>query len=310
MKKQALWWLAAVLLAGGLVAQYAIYRSQVPSVVHASWALQPNSFEEVVNAADTIVQADVVAVEPGPDIVIPLPGEPEGEDRIPTQHVRVNVVDTDKGQAAGGQQLVVFRTGGERTGAGENRGGRQGPPNEQRNNTQRMAPPAGEKGGIGPESPPPQRPASAPDAPEGGDAASMQARVFSLPDDPPYSVGDRVFLALTNGPNNTKRPVHPAGRYRVNGNRVEAVGHDPVSASLNGRDVAELKRASRGQGNLPTAPGKRRETTGEGALPGMPTTGEARHSHAEANMTAMFGVAAALVLIGTGVVLAVRRRRA
>jgi len=46
-------------------------------------------------------------------------GLPNGEDRVPTQRITVNVEKVYRGQAAKGQTLVLFQTGGGSTGFSE-----------------------------------------------------------------------------------------------------------------------------------------------------------------------------------------------
>jgi len=299
MKTRMLWWFVVALLTLGLVGQYVAYRSEGgKTMAHATWRLTPNNFSDVVKAADTVVEAQVVSVEAGAPIVVPVPNEPGGQDSIPTERVTVNVTSSDKGSAQTGQQLVIFQTGGQRA-VNQPKGG--GQPDEGRNQARRLNPPSGGKAGNNPESQAPQvsprtdiQAAAAPDS--GG------THIYLIPESPPYEVGATYFLALEDGPAGTKRPVHPAGRYKVvGGNRLQATGDDPVSQSVNGLDVARAKAAARGQENIPTsAPGlQRRETTEEG-LPGMPTTGQA-HSGDDVTQPMIFlWIGLALVVVGAG----------
>src|SRR5829696_5641874 len=112
MKTRMLWWFAVVLLTLGLVGQFVAYRSEgARTVAHETWRLTPSNFADVVNAADTIVEAQVVNVEAGAPIVVPVPNEPGGQDTIPTERITVNVRSTEKGNTQAGQQLVIFQTG-------------------------------------------------------------------------------------------------------------------------------------------------------------------------------------------------------
>jgi hypothetical protein len=113
MKKQLLW-LPAVALAVALAGQVGFYRYlDVPiTEAHASWSFSPKDLKEARDHAPTIVEGDVVSVAAGPDIVTPAKGEPNDEDRIPTQHVQLKVSKVHKGNAKAGQVLDLFQTGG------------------------------------------------------------------------------------------------------------------------------------------------------------------------------------------------------
>lgn len=111
MKKHLLW-IAGLALSLGLVAQLAFYHPQQPTTIgHATWIFQPATFQEVVTKAPVIVEAQVVAVTAGADLVNPAPDEPTGEDRTPTTYSTVKVLKVLKGAVTPGQQLVIFRTG-------------------------------------------------------------------------------------------------------------------------------------------------------------------------------------------------------
>lgn len=110
--KTRLLWLASLVLALVLVGQVVYQRSQGPVArLHASWVFHPASLAEAADQAQTIVLAEVVKVESGADLVVPVEGEPNGEDRVPTQRITVQVVNGYKG-AAVGDTLTLFQTGG------------------------------------------------------------------------------------------------------------------------------------------------------------------------------------------------------
>jgi hypothetical protein len=113
MKKQLLWLPAAAfsLLLTGQVAYYAFGETPVVST-EASWTFHPKDLAEAQAKAKTIVQGQVLSVAPGADIVTKAPGEPNNEDRIPTQHVKLQVNKVSKGNAKAGQVVDVFQTGG------------------------------------------------------------------------------------------------------------------------------------------------------------------------------------------------------
>jgi len=67
----------------------------------------PQSFEEAVPRAELVVLADVVSVKQGPDWV----GNPEVNDRHPTQRITLHVVKAYKGTVGQGEDLVLFQGG-------------------------------------------------------------------------------------------------------------------------------------------------------------------------------------------------------
>ena len=113
MKKHLLW-LPAAAFALALAGQVGFYRYlDVPvAETHASWAFAPKDLNDAQAHATHIVEGDVVSVAAGPDIVTPAKGEPNDEDRIPTQHVQLKVTKSYKGNARSGQVLDLFQTGG------------------------------------------------------------------------------------------------------------------------------------------------------------------------------------------------------
>ncbi len=113
MKKQLLW-LPAAAFSLALAGQYAFYRYvDTPDVeTHASWSFHPKNLAEAQAQAHTIVQGQVISVAPGADIVTKATGEPNNEDRIPTQHVQLKVTKVSKGSVKPGQVVDVFQTGG------------------------------------------------------------------------------------------------------------------------------------------------------------------------------------------------------
>jgi hypothetical protein len=266
--RKKLWWVGVAVLTLALVGQFVAYTlDHPPALGKAVWAFQPKSFADVVDNAQTVVQAQVVRVEAGPDIVTKAPGEPNGEDRIPTQRVTVNVQSVDKGNTSVGQTLVVFRTGGPiTTPDAPRRGSIPGS-----DTPEQLAPPKATGGGKGdPNATAPDRPApkSNPNAP-----ASVGILAFEVDDDPVYLPGESYLLALTAGPNDTLRPVSPEGRYRITGNNtLQAVTDSIVGASVNGVSVATADAAVKGQTVIPNRPAIQKRVTTE-PVPGMPTTG-------------------------------------
>lgn len=296
--RKKLWWVGVAVLTLALVGQYIVYSSDHPGTVgSAVWAFQPKSFADVVSNAQTIVQAQVVKVEAGPDLVTKAPGEPGGEDRIPTQRITVNVQSVDKGATTPGQTLVVFRTGGAIT--TPNAPARGSIPGS--DTPENLPPPNAAGGGKGdPNAPAPSRPApqSNPNTP-----ASAGVLAFEVEDDPVYTPGEQYLLALTAGPNDTLRPVSPEGRYLITGkNTLQAVTDSVVGASVNGTDLATAHAAAQGKTQIQNRPSVQKRVTTE-PVPGMPTTG-------------IPFLDAALMTVGTIAIIAIvagfvlRRRRA
>ncbi len=79
------------------------------TVVMATWVFRPRTLAEAIQASSDIVLAQVVSIEPGEDLVVPAPNEPAGEDREPTQRIRVKVLERYKGSPR--DEIVLFKTG-------------------------------------------------------------------------------------------------------------------------------------------------------------------------------------------------------
>jgi hypothetical protein len=108
-----LMWLPVAALALTLGGQAYLYNNEVPTTtLHASWAFKPKSVQEARAKASNVVQAEVIRVERGDDIVTAAAGEPGGEDRIPTQRVTLKVLKSTKGGQTAGDTIQVFQTGG------------------------------------------------------------------------------------------------------------------------------------------------------------------------------------------------------
>jgi len=306
--KKHFWWVTAVALVLALVGQFLVYYNQKPVVAaHASWAFQPNSFQEVVNEARSVVTGQVTAIQKGPDIVVDVKGEPTGQDVIPTEQITFRVNGVHKGSAARDQNITIFRTGGEVViPAGPAQGSvAPGPETAQRSEGPEAA--EGQKGD--PNGPAPDQPAVAADP---NRPAQAQVKLFLLAEDPAYQVGQNYLLALTDGPNNTQRPVAPEGRLIVNPDgTVTSVAESAVGQGLNGRQLAQLVAAAQGQGNIPPPAGAKRRVSTGGNEPsvGMPTTG---HSHDGENYppyTLYAAIAMAGMAVAYGVVTRVRARK-
>lgn len=219
---------ATLALAVMLGAQWAVINpgESMQRVWVADWAENPESLDDVVEAAEEVVLGRVTRVRRGPDIVMRVDGEPE-EDRIPTEAVTIQVERRYKSAREGGPATIeVFRTG-----------------------TTKGTPPSA-MGGQPPESPPDgMRRPSRPSPP--GD------RTVMLTDDPPYQNGQRYLLALKPGPQmrvdgqavHSRRPVSPEGRFLVDGqNRIVPVSdRADFVRSLRGRGLDHIEAQLRGR---------------------------------------------------------------
>jgi len=112
--KKHLFWLPAAAFALAIAGQVGFYRYlDVPvAESHASWTFAPKDLNDAKAHATHVVEGDVVSVTAGPDIVTAAKGEPNGEDRIPTQHIQLKVTKSYKGSAKSGDVLDLFQTGG------------------------------------------------------------------------------------------------------------------------------------------------------------------------------------------------------
>lgn len=306
--KKHFWWVTAVALALALGGQFLAYYTATPVVTaHASWAFQPNSFQDVVNEARNIVTGEVTAVQKGPDIVVEAKGEPGGQDVIPTEQISLRVNSVQKGNAAREQQITVFRTGGTVTlPQGPQQGSvAPGPETSQRSEGPEVPLDAkGDPNAAAPEQPKrqddPNRPAGA------------QVKVLLLPEDPEYQVGQTYMLALTDGPNNTQRPVAPEGRLLVNPDgTVNSIADTAVGQGLNGRQLAQLQAAAQGKDNIPAPAGAKRRVSTGGNEPavGMPTTGQSHGEDSFPPYTLLAAIAMAGIALVYGIVMRVRKVR-
>jgi hypothetical protein len=298
LSKPFFWWAVTGVWMLALVGQYVVYRAEQPSIhAHASWEFSPKTFADVVNKADTIVEAEVLSSKPGPAIVVPAKGEPSGQDSIPTEHITVRVLSADKGARAG-QELTIFRTGGAYVPSSKGLEGPVGQLDPSRGTVREEAQ-AGGKERANVNGPAPARKEMAPDP---AAPARVHEQILELTDDPPYQPGERVFLALRDGPNGTKAPVSPEGRYRVGQDgRLHAVGNSVVSMSVEGTSLDTAHSAAAGRLTIPNKDGAQKRVD-VGTAPGMPTTGLPDGS------VWVFAGAVAIAIFAVGLVLRQRRR--
>ncbi len=98
--------------------------------VMVSFAEAPRSMEEAAASAEQVVLGRVTRVRRGPDVVVPVPGEPGGEDRIAIEIATVQVDRAYKaGQGGPPQRIEVARPG--MPGDGESVAVEQDPPYRQ-----------------------------------------------------------------------------------------------------------------------------------------------------------------------------------
>lgn len=187
-----------------LVGQFAVYRMYRPAVVvHPVWNFQPKTVAEMKIKAENIVTAEVIKVERGDDIITKVEGEPNGEDRIPTQKVTLKVGKSYKGAESDGI-ITLFQTGGQ---------------------AQMPAPPAA---GSNPENTKPP-------------IAEASQVVFA--GDPPYQVGEQYLLFLESGPQNMQRIVSPEGRYKLESNgTLSAMVDGDVAKQVKDKPLADVER--------------------------------------------------------------------
>jgi hypothetical protein len=103
----------SVALGAVLVIQVALVNShnvQPPQRrFHASWLNHASTLEEGLEQSDHVILGEVIELKRGPDLVVPAPGEPSGEDRVPTMIVKLKVHKTYKG--APGKFVELMQTG-------------------------------------------------------------------------------------------------------------------------------------------------------------------------------------------------------
>jgi hypothetical protein len=98
--------------------------------VMVSFAEAPQSMEEAAASAQQVVLGRVTRVRRGPDVVVPVPGEPSGEDRISIEIATVQVDRAYKaGQGGPPQSLEIQRPG--IAGEGESVAAEEDPPYRQ-----------------------------------------------------------------------------------------------------------------------------------------------------------------------------------
>ncbi len=229
--KKHLLWIPGAALALTLAGQVAVYYHEQPeATAAASWNFHPKSLQETRDRAHTIVQAKVLSVEAGEDLVVPARGEPTGEDRIPTQRITVKVSKAHKGAAKGGDTLTLFQTGGDVQSAPAPLGPRG------QDDTEHLDAPAAGKDGLSPDD-------GAPHKHERGASQGRGPKKVVLEGDPLYKVGEEYVLMLEDGPKGQLRTVSPEGRFKVEkGGKISAMVDSEATREVHGKSVAEFER--------------------------------------------------------------------
>ena len=238
MNLRKIYFVTVVVLVGLFVAQVGLRFTRKPDqVLMTLWKNHPNSIAKAKKLSNLVVTGKVVNIERGEDFVVPAPGEPEKEIRIPVEIVTIEVVKTHKGRARRGEkrkgakkQLIrLFHTGD----------------SQATSIAERPEPPASERppkppGGI-------ERPQIIEKPPLG------EARAMLLHDDPIYTVGERYVLFLMDGPRikvqgksiATKAVISPEGRYQVVGNSIQAMTKRRFADKVRGTSLERFETAIR-----------------------------------------------------------------
>ncbi len=213
------------LLLGGLLLQLAVRIYSGPGVrTFAMWKNNPANLVEAKRLANQIVTGRVTKIERAEDIVVPAPGEPGNQVRIPVEVVTFSIDRSHKG--APGPTVEVFHTG---LSVGVSAYNRPEPPAAER--------PPEPAGGV-------PRPAEIPARTE------HESRTVLLAEDPQYRVGESYVLLLMDGPTlkvrgasvRTKALVSPAGRHLVGAdNKIEPVSSRGFAGQLRGRALQEFE---------------------------------------------------------------------
>lgn len=229
-------WVVITVLTLTLVGQVVVYRRQPAMVAHASWGFQPKTLEEACDKAEVIARVQVQSVVQGPDDVVPVPGEPSGEDRLPTQRVTLRVLKSYKGTVTNGETLTLTQTGGA------------------------MAIPVSDEEPTLPPTPDtiPSKNTSAVGVPNPGlgqtvtAPAKMEDVQLALEGDPLYKVGEKYVLMLERGLANRDLfvVISPEGRYRQEGinNRMTPMTDNNVTRELKGKTLEDFDRKLKDKG--------------------------------------------------------------
>lgn len=190
-------------------------RSQASEVhYHASWVRKANSLDAAARLSNQIALGRVTNVRRGPDIVVAAATEPGGEDRIPVEIVTIRLEKAYKGGKP--QTIQVFHTGLSTAAQPQPL-----PQEGELDNRYQSDQPPGPRGNL--------------------------ERLISIEDDPPYKVGERYLMFLTEGPTISGIPtqalIAPEGRYRVSANnRLQAITDRGLARSLEGTGLDRVEQ--------------------------------------------------------------------
>lgn len=220
------------LLATTLLAQLMFRYWHKPRAIEtfAVWKDNPANIAAARALAKRVVTGKVAKIERAEDLVIKAPGELENEVRIPIEAVTIEVEKTLKGGPA--RTIQVFHTG---SSVGIPVVGRPEPPASER---------------------PPRPPQGVERPKQMKEPYGEEARTVILHDDPPYEVGQRYVLLLTDGPTvrisgvatATQRVISPSGRYFITPeNNLEPAARSGFALKLRGKPLRSLELQMRPQ---------------------------------------------------------------
>jgi hypothetical protein len=195
-------------------------------VWHASWAFNYQSVEEAQAASNRIVVGKVQRVREADPLVVPAEGEPGDVDIIPIEVVTTQIERSCKGGKPA--RVQVFHTGLSKGAPVHERQQPPGPPDQD--------PIEDEIVGDRNRNP-----------------NANEARNVILEGDPPYVPGNRVFLFLTDGPEDiqvqgrgvkVQRVIAPEGRYGIAPNEdVIPLTQRTFAPKFAGKKLKDLEQA-------------------------------------------------------------------
>lgn len=80
-----------------------------PQVAEVVWEPRPNSVNELADETTVLVEAEVIGIETGPDLVSQSPADSAAEHAIPTQRILFSTLEVLSGQAP--STFKLFKTG-------------------------------------------------------------------------------------------------------------------------------------------------------------------------------------------------------
>jgi hypothetical protein len=196
------------------------------SLWHVSWANSYQTVEEAQGASQRIAVGKVQRVRQADPLVIAAEGEPGGVDIIPIEVVTIQLEKSCKGGKP--QRVEVFHTGLSKGQPVHERQRPPGPPDQDPNEDEII--------GDRDRKPNPD-----------------ESRNITLEGDPPYVPGNRVFLFLTDGPEDiqikgqgvkVQRVIAPEGRYGIAPNEdVLPVTERSFAPRFAGKKLKDLEQA-------------------------------------------------------------------